>query len=146
GRAPRPRSRRGLRRRRRGPRGRAHRRRRAPGRRADRRAPQRRLRAPDRRVRPSPHRCPGHHPAPMRGPPVRGGRPLVKPTPRSVAALVIGVLALAPATAAHAGQGTGHPSLAVSAPTLPTTGVSDITVTGTDYLVPPHAPGASVFG
>jgi hypothetical protein len=60
------------------------------------------------------------------------------------AATVVALAAVAPS--AHAAQGSGNPILQVSSPTLPATGTSTITVTGLDYLVPPHAPGASVFG
>ncbi|HVJ95610.1 MAG TPA: hypothetical protein VNC41_02125, partial [Acidimicrobiia bacterium] len=65
----------------------------------------------------------------------------------------VGVIAIATALAlvvaapvAEAGQGSGNPVLSVSRTSLPATGVSNITITGTDYLVPPHAPGANVFG
>jgi hypothetical protein len=50
------------------------------------------------------------------------------------------------APAVDAAQGSGNPILSVSRNTLPTTGATTITITGTDYLVPPHAPGANVFG
>jgi hypothetical protein len=61
----------------------------------------------------------------------------------AVTALLACVLA---APAAEAGQGSGNPVLSVSRTSLPTTGLSNVTITGSDYLVPPHAPGANVFG
>lgn len=49
--------------------------------------------------------------------------------------------------AAHAGQGSGNPVLTVSPATaLPATGPTTVTVTGKDYLVPPHAAGTAVSG
>jgi len=60
--------------------------------------------------------------------------------------LVVSAALLVPPALAGAGQGTGNPVLTVS-PTKLTVGKSaTVTVTGTDYLVPPHAPGVDVFG
>lgn len=55
-------------------------------------------------------------------------------------------LALAPAGGALAGQGTGNPKLATSPATLTGNGPWTVKVTGTDYLVPPYAEGATVAG
>ncbi|TAK70662.1 MAG: hypothetical protein EPO13_01960 [Actinomycetota bacterium] len=52
----------------------------------------------------------------------------------------VGTISALPATAAPA------PALQLSASRLTATGPTTITVTGTGYLVPPHAPGAEVFG
>ena len=63
-------------------------------------------------------------------------------------ALLAGAL-LTPTTTAGAApgdQGAGNPVLTVGPTTLPADRVSEVTVTGTDYLVPPHAPGVDVFG
>lgn len=81
---------------------------------------------------------------------IRRSRPCSRPRRRRAraavaAALVAGALGLHP-TGAEAGQGQGNPSLRVSTPSIPADRVTDVTVTGTDYLVPPHAPGQSVFG
>ncbi|MDQ7908052.1 LPXTG cell wall anchor domain-containing protein [Phytohabitans sp. ZYX-F-186] len=68
------------------------------------------------------------------------------------AARAVSVLALAVALAATAATGAvaarraASPSLAVSPGTLPADRISTVTVTGKSYLVPPHAPGVSVFG
>ena len=50
------------------------------------------------------------------------------------------------AAPAQAGQGSGNPTLEVSQSSVPIDGPSTVTVTGTDYLVPPSAPGTQVFG
>ncbi|MGI5151583.1 LPXTG cell wall anchor domain-containing protein [Plantactinospora sp. CA-294935] len=68
----------------------------------------------------------------------------------SRAARVVPVLALAAAltmapAAATAAQAKS-PSLTVSPGALPADRVSTVTVTGKNYLVPPHAPGVDVFG
>lgn len=47
---------------------------------------------------------------------------------------------------ASAGQGSGNPRLAIDQNNISPTGVTEVTVRGYDYLVPPHAPGTSVFG
>lgn len=52
---------------------------------------------------------------------------------------------LAPPTVA-VGQGSADPTLQVSPSTLATDRVTDLTVSGTGYLVPPHAPDVDVFG
>jgi hypothetical protein len=62
-----------------------------------------------------------------------------------VAALAVSLLAVDPRSAG-AGQGGGASILSVSATSLPAGQTSTVTVTGTDYLVPPHAPGVDVFG
>ncbi|MGE3621297.1 MAG: hypothetical protein AB7L84_12630 [Acidimicrobiia bacterium] len=63
-------------------------------------------------------------------------------------ALVMSLVALAgpAAPSAGAGQGGGNPVLQVSVTTAAADRVTDVTVTGLDYLVPPHAPGTPVFG
>lgn len=66
---------------------------------------------------------------------------------RRIAVLAATLLALTVlATPAAAGQGSGNPKLSVSPGTASPDRVTEITVTGTDYLVPPHAPGIDVFG
>lgn len=69
-------------------------------------------------------------------------------TPRTAAALLLSamVFALLPPAAARAGQGTGSPRMVLSTQTAQAARVTDITVSGFDYLVPPHAPGVDVFG
>ncbi len=67
---------------------------------------------------------------------------------RPTAALLIAVLALMvlPTSVAGAGQGVGNPKLSTSVQVVQASKVTDVTVTGVDYLVPPHAPGTDVFG
>jgi hypothetical protein len=62
------------------------------------------------------------------------------------AATAAAALLAATGTAAHGAQGSGNPSLRISTATLSADRATTVTVTGTDYLVPPHAPGANVFG
>lgn len=62
----------------------------------------------------------------------------------SLGLVAASAVAVAPPVAA--GQGTGESILEVSHPSVPADGVVTVTVTGTDYLVPPHAPGNDVFG
>jgi hypothetical protein len=47
---------------------------------------------------------------------------------------------------AGAGTGSGAAVLSASPTSLPANGTTTITVTGRDYLVPPHGPGVDVFG
>lgn len=63
----------------------------------------------------------------------------------AVATLALGAL-VAPAGARQPKDGPSNPGLSVSQSTLPANGASTITVTGTDYLVPDHPEGGSVFG
>jgi hypothetical protein len=66
---------------------------------------------------------------------------------RSLLVLVVAVATLgALVPSAHAGQGSANPRLSVSSSSLPAGSASLVTVTGTDYLVPPHAAGSDVFG
>lgn len=73
-------------------------------------------------------------------------------TTRAVTRVALTALAVALAIpvagggTAGAAQGSGNPTLAVSNATLFSDRPNTITVTGTDYLVPPHAPGTNVFG
>jgi hypothetical protein len=62
-----------------------------------------------------------------------------------VASMAAALLALG-AAPVSAGQGSGASILGVSTQSLPAGQASTITVTGSDYLVPPHAPGVDVFG
>ncbi len=55
-------------------------------------------------------------------------------------------LALLPTAASVAGQGSGNPTLTVNPASVPSDTATIVDVTGTDFLVPPHAPGAAVFG
>ncbi|WP_430791897.1 hypothetical protein [Actinoplanes sp. G11-F43] len=66
----------------------------------------------------------------------------------NLAARLAGVaaLALALTVTPSAGALAATPKLTVSKSTLPSDQVSEITVTGRSYLVPPHAPGVEVFG
>lgn len=59
------------------------------------------------------------------------------------AAIALPVVGSAPAAA---GQGSGNPTLSLASTTLFTDRPNTVTVTGRDYLVPPHAPGTNVFG
>jgi len=63
----------------------------------------------------------------------------------AVCALMLGVLA-GPASAKQSKDGPSNPGLSLSTSTLPANGRSTVQVTGTDYLVPDHVEGASVFG
>jgi hypothetical protein len=66
---------------------------------------------------------------------------------RSLLVLAVALAAVgAGIPSAHAGQGSGNPRLTVSSSSLPAGSASLLTVTGTDYLVPPHAAGTDVFG
>ena len=58
--------------------------------------------------------------------------------------VLVGVFVSTPV--GNAGQGSGNPVLVVEPVTISPTGVTEVTVRGYDYLVPPHAPGTSVFG
>jgi hypothetical protein len=66
-----------------------------------------------------------------------------------LAAIIVGGAALELASgtpAASAAQGSGNPVLIVSPNKVSPSGSNTVTITGRDYLVPPHAPGANVFG
>jgi hypothetical protein len=64
--------------------------------------------------------------------------------------LIVGLIVLAALLsaplAAGAAQGSGNPVLTVTPAVLKAGHGATVTVSGTDYLVPPHAPGISVFG
>lgn len=62
------------------------------------------------------------------------------------AILLAAALQLATAPAASAQGGGADPELSASPAALPADRVSTVTVTGRDYLVPPHAEGVDVFG
>jgi hypothetical protein len=69
--------------------------------------------------------------------------------PRALAAavtLTITLLLVGGPSPAGAAQGSGTSVLSVSSTSLPAGQASTVTVTGSDYLVPPHAPGVPVFG
>lgn len=66
----------------------------------------------------------------------------------TAAALTLAAIPLATlgAGTAQAGQGSGNPTLTVSPSTSLGSGKTTVTVTGKDYLVPPHAAGTTVSG
>ncbi|MDG4792755.1 LPXTG cell wall anchor domain-containing protein [Micromonospora sp. WMMD1082] len=67
---------------------------------------------------------------------------------RAVSVLAVTLaLTVTPVAGAHAAQGrAAAPSLTVSPGTLSADRVTTVTITGRNYLVPPHAPGVDVFG
>lgn len=77
-------------------------------------------------------------------------------TPAAVAVALAALLVIPTASAATAwpvagaagqtAQQGAAPSLSLSNATLPGDQATTVTVTGRDYLVPPHAPGTDVFG
>lgn len=62
-----------------------------------------------------------------------------------IAGAVAAALTLSPSPV-QAGQGTGSSILTVSTTVIAPDRITDLTITGTDYLVPPHATGVDVFG
>jgi hypothetical protein len=73
-------------------------------------------------------------------------RRLHRPFALAVVAAVAAALLGFGAAPADAGQGSGSSILSVSTSSLPAGQTSTVTVNGSDYLVPPHAPGVDVFG
>jgi hypothetical protein len=63
-----------------------------------------------------------------------------------VVAALMTVLLVAGAVPAGAAQGSGASILSVSSTSLPAGQTSTVTLMGTDYLVPPHAPDTHLFG
>ena len=65
----------------------------------------------------------------------------------AAATMLLGAAAGPFAPAADAGLGSGNPSLTASVTTVRSDGPTDVTVRGTDFLVPPHdCPNVDVFG
>jgi hypothetical protein len=72
-------------------------------------------------------------------------RDALRSGPLVVLLVIAGVTGAAPRPAS-AGQGTGTSVLSAAPTSVPAAGATTITVTGRDYLVPPHGPGVDVFG